>query len=111
MIKKLNLHPYPINAWFCNNETKFYAKRKEVTGRADLMCSLGLCSRNDAGDAIVIGVFNGDLGVLVHEVTHLVTHVFEYIGADINAHTTEPFAYLIESVFNQTKNMVVGGAE
>lgn len=98
---KLNCHPYNCEMWFTVKIREFYRKRRALTGRVSEVDVLGMVSCTDNRARMVIGVFDNDNSVLVHEISHAAINAFDYMGMDINPHTTEAFAYFIESLHRQ----------
>lgn len=100
-IIKLNTHPYPASVWFTADEAAFMRKRTELTGREPEQMSIGWCAATDDRGSMVVGVFDGGVSTAVHELSHAAINVFHYVGLDVNLHTTEAFAYLLGSLFEQ----------
>lgn len=100
-MKKLNCHPYSFDIWFTTDQEKFWLKRQHLTGWGNRPNALGMCSMDDNGGRQVVGLFNGDPSVLVHELSHAVINGFTFLGMPVNQDTTEAFAYLIESLNRQ----------
>ena len=101
-ISKVNCHPYPCDIWYTNSERMFNAKRTEITGDKNHISNfLGCVSCSESRMQMVIGVFDGGLPTLVHEVSHAVINVFYPTGMSASVETTEAFAYLYESLFEQ----------
>jgi len=48
-----------------------------------------------------VGVFDSSHNTLVHEIFHAVVFVADYIGQRLNSETDEPFAYLIDWIYNE----------
>ena len=46
------------------------------------------------------------LGTLVHECVHVVMRIFESVGAEVNEHTEEFFAYLQDMIFRDTMHIL-----
>lgn len=102
MMVKLDNSPYPNSIWFTNSEILFNRKRTELTGSEPLLYpGPAMCSRTHDCGSMVIGVFDGQAITTVHEISHAVINVFEYVGMEVNNWTTEAFAYLHESLCNQ----------
>lgn len=102
---KLRVSPYPIQIWFTNDILKFKQKRKDILGTEITDVGVGHCSTDGYG-CIVFGVFDKKLSTLVHELSHVMVHIFEYIGMNINNHTTEAFAYLMDNLYTQCENLI-----
>lgn len=98
---KLNCHPYSCEIWFTTKKSEFYRKRGNLTGRYSESDVFGMCSCTENRGQMVVGLFESDNSMLVHELSHAAINAFEFMGMDINSHTTEAFAYFIESLHRQ----------
>lgn len=53
-----------------------------------------------------LGVFDGDLGTLVHESVHVATDMCEDLGIQFSGEQNEPIAYLIDYIFTNLRKYV-----
>jgi len=97
----LALAPYPMTlhlfthaATYCRAVRAY--KPSERIAPKDIRCG-GACSRFN--DHILVGVFNGDAATLVHELTHALEHVTEYLELPRGFENNEPAAYLMAHMF------------
>lgn len=107
VLVKLDCHPYFTNVWFTNSRilyAKQVSKIRPDPAALDVEDLLGVVSPNDSRSQMVIGFFDCDSAVLVHELSHAVINIFHAVGMDVNTHTTEAFAYLLESLYQQCTN-------
>ncbi|HBT0444716.1 TPA: hypothetical protein MA058_003370 [Klebsiella pneumoniae] len=103
-ISVLNVHPYFLYVYFTRDEKTFNKCRTKFTGKKplqDLGCG---CVSTDGQGKIILGVFDKSDSTLIHELSHVMVHIFEYIGMPINSDTTEAYAYLMASLYDQSKN-------
>ena len=107
VLVKLDCQPYFPDVWFTNSRVLFsqqVSKIREEGIPQDFGDTIGMVSSNESRSKMVVGVFISDSGVLVHELSHAVINIFEAINMVANTHTTEAFAYLLESLYNQCNN-------
>ncbi len=104
VLVKLDTHPYGVDIWFTNSELLHAKQVSKIRKEPPIKECAGLVSSNDSRSQMVIGIFVPSSAVLVHEISHAVINVFDCIGMDINTWTTEAFAYLIESLYQQCTN-------
>lgn len=64
----------------------------------------GVCFRG--ADGIVVGVFDGSLGTLAHELLHAVLFIAEDTGLEPFASNGEPLAYLMGDLFTRTRHLI-----
>lgn len=84
MMVKLDNSPYPNSIWFTNSEILFNRKRTELTGSEPILHpGSGICSRTNDFGSIVVGVFDGQAITTVHEISHAVINVFEYVWIEV----------------------------
>lgn len=60
--------------------------------------TLHLCGR-PKNKFIIVGVFDGSLKTLVHELAHAVMFVMEFIGTDPRGEGQEAFAYSLDNAY------------
>lgn len=102
LLIKLNIHPYYQDVWFTNSRILYVKQVSKIRDDViDVHDYLGIVSYSESRSSIVIGCFNGDVPTLVHELSHACIDILEGVGMDVNIHTTEAFAYLIESLTRQ----------
>ncbi|AGY47625.1 hypothetical protein Maynard_108 [Salmonella phage Maynard] len=104
VLVKLDCHPYFPDIWFTNSRILFLQQLSKIRDEGiihDLEDTIGMVSSDESRGKMVVGVFISDSGVLVHELSHAVINIFEAVNMVANTHTTEAFAYLLESLYNQ----------
>lgn len=91
----LKAHPY-------NHTIKFHITRESysrLTKDKEVHEDDSIQGLTYSKDGIIhIGIFEHDVDVLVHEITHAVIYLFDTIGMDINMQTQEAMAYLMGSL-------------
>lgn len=55
----------------------------------------------DCTRVYMVGVFDGKVSTLVHELSHVAIFVAARTGWSINDDTSEPFCYLVEALFQE----------
>ena len=109
---KLDCSPYPNDVWFTTSINLYNRKRTEITGlTSDIGDMLGCVSTSTSSMNNVIGVFDNSYYTLVHEMVHLVVNIADSIGMDICVETTEPTAYLFESLYRQCVQHLIAFGE
>jgi hypothetical protein len=104
VLVKLDCHPYFPDIWFTNSRILFSQQLSKIRDDGvpnDFGDTIGMVSSNESRGKMVVGVFIPNSGVLVHELSHAVINIFEAVNMTANTHTTEAFAYLLESLYNQ----------
>ena len=109
---KLDCSPYPNDVWFTTSLNLYNRKRTDITGLThDIGDMLGCVSTSPTKINNVIGIFDNNYYTLVHEIVHLVVNIAESIGMDICTETTEPTAYLFESLYRQCVQHLIAFGE
>ncbi|WPJ72188.1 hypothetical protein DEEACLCL_00171 [Salmonella phage CRW-SP2] len=109
VLVKLNTSPYTnVDIWFTNSQILYEKKILEIR---QIKKDLGL--ENMAGivdsnkpyrNQMVIGLFDNNSFTLVHEVSHATINLFHAVSMKVNVQTTEAFAYMLESLYQQCTN-------
>lgn len=93
MRRTYTVAPYGMRIVFTDTVKEFHALRfhKDFSAR-------NLCGAFDSGKVsdFVIGVFDGKLLTLVHEVVHAATALLQACGIDPLSSNSEPLAYLVD---------------
>jgi hypothetical protein len=85
-------NPYGVSVYLITNEVEWNKKNNtSVEG-----CS-GLTVWTDKGIMIYVG--DHSLSTMVHECTHAVLYILEYVGIEPLSSNGEPMAYLMDSMF------------
>lgn len=105
VLVKLNCSPYNVDIWFTNSHKLYQQRVIKIRGDDGVPedCS-GVVSSTESRGRMVIGIFGCDSSILVHELSHSVINLFHHVGMPINIDTTEAFAYMIESLYQQCTN-------
>lgn len=100
-MKIIPLDPYPGKLYVAKNAKEYAAYRKRLfkaddkydpTGsRGSFWCSGGCCLIWAGKDA------------LLHELTHVALHMFDYVGIDPIASSGEAFCYFLEHLYHKAK--------
>jgi hypothetical protein len=95
--------PFGYTLYLCDSAGAHAKVLKDVFGEeksADFFdgCQ-GMCSVRESKGVVVVGVFVGNSGVLVHELSHAVLSIFDDRGIPMSKENTEAFAYTIEHLF------------
>ncbi len=86
----------------CNQwEQAYEAMNIESNDVSNLAGCVRLIEFTETGEvAIMLGVFTGQLGVLVHECAHVAFRVCDLCGVEINPEgSNETYCYLLDKVF------------
>lgn len=78
---------------------------RTAEGREEVVDAIGNCVGFAIWDVpkggVHIGVFDGEVRTLVHEIVHAALHVLERAGIDPTHANGEPLAYLVDDLFGQ----------
>jgi hypothetical protein len=86
------------------------AYRSENKVTQDMLTEAGgLCSALHHRSEMVLGVFNGNSGTLVHELSHVCFRILQSCGVPAEADSSEAFAYLIGHLFLKCREALNGG--
>lgn len=69
----------------------------------------GIVERIDLEDGsyyYAVGVFDGKVKTLVHELTHVAIFIAEHTVWAVNSTTSEPFCYLLETLFELSEPLL-----
>ncbi len=91
----MTLHLYTSRATYCRAVNE--GRARPLVGAKDQEHD-GLCIVRGAD--IAVGVFTGDLSTLVHELTHAMEHVADYVGLE-RGFPNEPGAYLMQRMYRE----------
>lgn len=50
----------------------------------------------------LVGIFDGSIGTVVHECTHIAIHIATHTGWEITVSSSEPFCYLLDNLVELT---------
>lgn len=94
MIELVDIYPYNKFLYVCTSEKEVNqaCKLSEINSKVKEKTCNGICIQGKFG--YVIGVFDGSIETLGHEIGHLMIFLFEDIKTSINTETSEPFCYL-----------------
>jgi hypothetical protein len=109
-ILDLELTPYPMWLHLYTDRGR-YRRAVNAAVRNHVACDSvrnvdGLCSVKDG--VIWVGVFDGDGGTLVHELTHAAEHIAEYIELPRGWRNIEPIAHLMGFMFRRCSAALKG---
>ncbi|WP_457321649.1 hypothetical protein [Roseateles sp. P5_E11] len=102
-MKKLSLRPYHGNLYVCTDEAGYQRAHKRVFGSRDVpLSSEGRAGRFVGGEGAdglwTYLVWHSSPGVLAHELSHVLFHVFERCGMDPRDSGGEAFCYMLSQL-------------
>ena len=71
------------------------------TQRFSLGCVQELMNNETGARCYVMGVFDGDMATLVHELGHLTIDILTNAGIDITEQNSEAFCYLLDTLYQR----------
>lgn len=96
VVHEFPIHPYSARLYFTTCEKLYTKLRGEYTEhRMDLSGAVGCSSDFQGGAVQLVGVFDGSMNTLAHEIGHMVIKVLESRGVPINGDNSEAFCYLL----------------
>ncbi|WYW04336.1 hypothetical protein Kurepalu1_00034 [Pseudomonas phage vB_PpuP-Kurepalu-1] len=95
-MKTFPLHPYRFILHVTDSTEEMQQVYTALGGKGqhDWQAGAVFCHKNK----VFLGVFDGELGTLVHEASHAALDVANRVGYDPTGEQ-EPFAYLLEHIF------------
>jgi len=108
--KRVKVHLYGSHIFAFNNR-KHFAKAADYLG-TDLPqvgidgLSVQLEHTENGSSIYLLGVFDGKLSTLVHEVAHIAHFVTARAGFDSGVGNGEPYAYLIGHMFDKLEKFI-----
>lgn len=101
-MKHIVIHPYPCDLYFTRDRDAYTLARASYTSTpCDVSEICGIASDFENGTVHLVGVFDGRLPTLVHEIAHVVIKVFAYVNVPIRPDCSEAFTYLLDDLFSQ----------
>jgi hypothetical protein len=101
--KMVNVGIYPSIVIATTDQKEFkrlYAKR---IGRGDIDLSHADGISSDRAGYFLVGVFNGEVGTLVHELAHTAFKILRQVNIPANHKHQEAFAYLQQWLFDELR--------
>lgn len=100
---------YGGNIWLFTDRPKYNQACRYVNSDHGDNCphSAGLmvqAVRNHKERIYLIGVFNRDLGTLLHEIAHVCLNAVEHVGFHPKDGNGEPFCYLLDNLFSHFRH-------
>jgi hypothetical protein len=116
--KCIPLHPtlFHLDVWVCNDQdnlANYFNKRYGASVEYYLNENMpnATCSLTSTIDSelkgirtIVVNVDSWDMGIIVHELGHVLFHLSKYSGLEIGQESQEWFCYMLEYLFEQCQN-------
>lgn len=105
--KMVNVGIYPAIVIATTSEAEFkrlYAKRIPHRDVPDLSNADGYSS--DHAGYFLVGVFNKDMGTLVHELSHTTFKVLRHVNVRADHKHQEAFAYLNQWLFDELNEII-----
>jgi len=115
-MKKFRIPIYDLKIWFTQDRKQMNKWLKDQTdddgnkvgdNRAEY-CE-GLTATFDGHDKMYIGVFDGKLSTLVHELTHAGIFICATVGIEIELNNQEPYAYIVTYLFEKLQKEFKNG--
>lgn len=105
---KLNCHPYPTTVWFTLDYEAFIKKYHAISTNTDRPGPdfNGCCYSSDNYSMAIVGVFDGSLATVVHELAHATIAICTNVGIPITDNNSESFCYLLDSLFKQASSYI-----
>lgn len=95
-IVRFTVHPYGAVLYFASTRKAFKKLRAHyVKDGRSLKGSLGACTDFEGGRVVLVGVFDGSIDTLTHEVAHGMIKILDVCGVPIDDHNSEAFCYLL----------------
>lgn len=99
---RLKCDPYPNEIWFTDDRKAYEDKCHARLGGGDWSGhGAGVTSYSHNRRRMVIGIFDGRLRTVVHELGHATFNVLDFIGQPVDAEHSEAYCYLQDHLFNQ----------
>lgn len=105
--KMVNIGIYPAIVIATSRRAEFkrlYAKRIPHRDAPDLSHADGISSDHDG--YFLVGVFNGELGTLVHELAHTAFKVLHHVNVRADHKHQEAFAYLQQWLYDELRSLI-----
>ncbi len=103
-MKKISLAPYPGQVILAKNVAEFKKIYKQYTGEEAHVpkTTVGRCQPLEHDKyATTYLVFAGSVSDLVHELSHVVLKLFDYVSTDPRGNGEEPFCYLLAHLLDE----------
>jgi hypothetical protein len=95
-VSSFTVHPYSAILYFTTSRKAFDKVRKKyVKGKCHIQNSAGVCGGYKDNTIILVGVFDGTINTLTHEVGHAVIKILGSRGVPIDDNNSEAFCYLL----------------
>jgi len=107
MVKELSLRPYNGRLFVAKTKKDYEQAHLDLFKKPDILyCDQGGrfsggCGKDDKWTYLV---WAKDLSALVHELSHVVLHVFERCGIDPISGGGEPFCYMLSQLVLDAKD-------
>lgn len=99
MVFNVEIRPYGARLHFTTDPQAFLAERAKHTDQPlDLGIAAGCSSDFHEAMLHVVGVFDGSVTTLAHELAHVCIKVLGSVGIPIEQRTSEAFCYLLEDL-------------
>lgn len=104
-VKKLSLRPYVGTLYVARTRKAYEKAHVALFGEEDPLedDTDGMFSTNTTEDGkLVYLAYAGSPHLWVHELSHVVIHLFEYLQNPITSDNSEPFCYLLHTLWRET---------
>lgn len=105
-MKQLSLRPYPGILFVAKSKKDYERAHKKLFKSPDVL-SCEQAGRFAVGEGkrgmLTYLVYGGSIPSLCHELSHVVLHLFEYVGIDPRESLGEPFCYMLSQLVLEAK--------
>ena len=92
---QINIAPFKGTLYITKCREEYLKKRNEFKEPVpDISDCIGIAS--DENNCHVVGIFDGTVSTLMHELAHVCFKVLEYCSIEVSANNSEVFCYLQE---------------
>lgn len=109
MVIPIDPYGYDLNVFSNRDEFMEFIDSKKFDDpptTSDVHNSNGFCFTPAEHNAFIIGVFDGKISTLVHEISHAIISLFEYIEIPINDACSEAFTYLLGHLIEKSQDVI-----
>ena len=101
-MKRIDIKPYNGILYYTTSREEFLKKRKDF--KDELIYDIEDCdgmASDDKNNVHLVGVFDGSITTLVHELSHVTIKVLEHVGVPITSECSEAYCYLISNLMEE----------
>lgn len=106
-VTHIRVDPYDIDLYLITDREAYASVRSAYNKEPiDLSADAGCSSEYLRQGVHLVGVFNGKVSTLVHELGHVTINILEWCGVPINSECSEAFCYLQDHLFSKCRPIV-----